>query len=177
MSLDQQIEGVLFYKGNPMKKLALAKLFSVSEAEIDEALIVLKDRLHNSAITLISSDTEVTLATKPEYEGMIEQIRKDEMKRDIGKAGAETLAIILYRGPISRTEIDRIRGVNSSYIVRNLEIRGLVERNTDDKQLKFVITTDLLRHLGISSKTELKDYGVVLDALEKYESQQSETSL
>lgn len=177
MSLDQQIEGVLFYKGNAMKKTALAKLFLVSEEEITKALITLKDRLKDSAITLIQTDTEVTLATKPEFDDMIEQIRKDEMKRDIGKAGAETLAIVLYREPISRAEIDRIRGVNSSYIVRNLEIRGLIERSTDDKQLKFIISTDLLRHLGISNKTELKDYGVVLDALEKYETQQTETSL
>jgi len=177
MSLDQQIEGVLFYKGNPIKKQALAKMFSVTLEEIEQSLTTLNERLTNGAISLVSTETEVTLATKPEYDEIIEQIRKDEMKRDIGKAGAETLAIILYRGPISRVEIDRIRGVNSSYIVRNLEVRGLVERNTDDKQIKFAITTELLRHLGISNKTELKDYGAIMDALEKYEGQQTEASI
>lgn len=177
MPLDQQIEGVLFYKANPMKKQALVKLFSVSSEELEEALQTLNERLKSGATTLITTETEVTLATKAEFDEFIEQVRKDEMKRDIGKAGAETLAIILYRGPISRVEIDRIRGVNSSYIVRNLEVRGLIERNTDDKQMKFSITTDLLRHLGISNKTELKDYATVMDALEKYETQQNEASL
>lgn len=177
MPLDQQIEGVLFYKANPMKKQALTKLFSVTAEELEAAFVKLQDRLKDGATTLVTTETEVTLALRAEFDEIIEQIRKDEMRRDIGKAGAETLAIILYRGPISRVEIDRIRGVNSSYIVRNLEVRGLVERNTDDKQMKFTITTDLLRHLGINNKTELKDYATVMDALEKYEIQQNETSL
>jgi segregation and condensation protein B len=177
MTLDQQIEGVLFYKAVAMKKQALSKLFSVSPEDLDVALKVLEMRLATGAITLITTESEVSLATRPELDEMIEQIRKDEMKRDIGKAGAETLAIILYRGPITRAEIDRIRGVNSSYIVRNLEIRGLVERNNESKQVQFAITTELLRHLGISNKTELKDYAPVMDALEKYESQQTEVSL
>lgn len=174
MSLDQKIEGVLFYKGNPMKKQALAKLFSVSDEEIETALKKLDERLIESGLTLVVTDTEVTLATNPKLDDMIEQLRKDEMKRDIGKAGAETLAIILYRGMVSRAEIDRIRGVNSSYIIRNLEVRGLIERNATEKQLKFNVTTDLLRHLGIKNKLELKDYQNVMDALERYEKQQTE---
>ena len=174
MSLDQKIEGVLFYKGNPMKKQALAKLFSVTEDDIETALQTLSQRLEGSGIILIATDTEVTLATNPKLDDLIEQIRKDEMKRDIGKAGAETLAIILYRGLVSRAEVDRIRGVNSSYIIRNLEVRGLIERNTSEKQIKFNVTTDLLRHLGLKNKLELKDYQNVMDALERYEKQQAE---
>ncbi len=96
------------------------------------------------------------------------------MKRDIGKAGAETLSIVLYKGPISRSEIDRIRGVNSSFILRNLLIRGLVEREVVKNNALFSITPSLLAHLGISNKTELPNYAQVLDELEKFEQQQNE---
>ena len=94
------------------------------------------------------------------------------MRRDIGKAGAETLAIVMYRAPISRVEVDRIRGVNSSYILRNLETRGLIERRSGARQTEFSPTTELLRHLGIEEKTALPDYATVMDALENYEKQQ-----
>lgn len=173
MTLDQHIEGVLFYKANPMKKAALAKLLDVTDEALEAALATLAARLEHGGTTLISTETDVTLATRPELDSFIEQLRKDEMKRDIGKAGAETLAIIIYKGPLTRAEIDRIRGVNSSYIVRNLEVRGLIERTTEGKQTQFVGTTALLAHLGVRTKTELGNYAEVMDALEKYEAQQA----
>ena len=100
---------------------------------------------------------------------LIEELRKDEMRRDIGKAGAETLAIVLYNAPVSRSDIERIRGVNSSYILRNLEIRGLIEKAMAGRKSEFRPTTALLRHLGVGGKTELKDFADIMNALEKFE--------
>lgn len=179
MDLSQQIEGLLFYKANPVKKTSLPKLFDVDGATITTALETLKTRLEGGAIVLSESDTEVQLVTAAALDELIESVRKDEMKRDIGKAGAETLAIILYKGPISRVEIDRIRGVNSAFIIRNLLIRGLVERELSKNTAVFTATTMLLSHLGITNKTELPEYPVILDQLEKFEAEQesSETSL
>ena len=170
MTLDQKIEGVLFYKAAPVKKSALAKLLNCSDQALAEALTVLKERLSDSQ-KLVISDTEVELALSADLDDLLDELRKDELKRDIGKAGAETLAIVLYRGPISRSEIDYIRGVNSSYILRNLEVRGLIERSNRGRQLEFRATTDLLRHLGIGEKTELEDYGTIMNSLENYEKQ------
>jgi segregation and condensation protein B len=172
MELSQQIEGLLFYKAAPMKKNALCKLFEVDENTLRSALSQLSTRLEHSGIRLVESDTEVELVTAPELDTLIESVRKDEMKRDIGKAGAETLAIILYRGPISRAEIDRIRGVNSSFILRNLLVRGLIERDMQKNSSVFAITPSLLSHLGITNKTELPNYAAVLDQLEQFEAQQ-----
>lgn len=175
MELHQKIEGVLFYKAAPVKKSDVLKILACQEEELSTALMALKERLTGGATRLIESESELQLVTAPELDELIESIRKDEMKRDIGKAGAETLAIILYKGPISRAEIDRIRGVNSSFILRNLMVRGLIERDTDGKARTFNITATLLSHLGITNKTELPNYATVLDQLEKFEQEQTES--
>lgn len=175
MELSEQIEGLLFYKASPMKKTALCKLFEVDESALQTALQTLKIRLQQGGVRLSESDTEVELVTAPELDVLIESVRKDEMKRDIGKAGAETLAIVLYKGPISRAEIDRIRGVNSSFILRNLLVRGLVEREMEKNSSLFRITPSLLSHLGITNKTELPNYAEALDQLEKFEAEQAQS--
>jgi segregation and condensation protein B len=172
MTVDQQIEAVLFYKAVPMKKATIAKLFGVGDEEVGAALKVLQNRLESGATTLVMTDDEVELVIAPEFDALIENLRKDELKRDIGKAGAETLAIVLYRSPITRGEIDRIRGVNSSYILRALETRGLIERSNKTQRNEFIPTTTLMRHLGIQEKTGLSDYANVMNALENFEKQQ-----
>jgi segregation and condensation protein B len=175
MELSQQIEGLLFYKASPMKLTQLMKIFGVDEAHLNSAIEAVEKRLHGGAIRLATTETEVQLVSAPELDELIESVRKDELKRDIGKAGAETLAIVLYKGPISRVEIDRIRGVNSGFILRNLMIRGLVERGTDTKSHTFCLTPTLLAHLGVTHKTELQNYATVLDQLEKFELEQGES--
>ena len=172
MPLDVQLEGVLFYKATPMKRTQLCKLFSIDDEALSAALNALQDRLKTGATRIILTDQEVQLVTAPALDELIESIRKDELKRDIGKAGAETLAIILYRGPISRAEIDRIRGVNSGFILRNLLVRGLIERDQDGRSYTFSTTPALMAHLGITNKTELPNYGTVLDQLEAFEAEQ-----
>ncbi len=177
MSLDQSIEAVLFYKAGPVKKQALAKILETDAETLEQALDILRQRLQGGAVTLVSTDEEVILAVAPEHDALIESIRKDELRRDIGKAGAETLAIVLYRSPVTRAEIDRIRGVNSSYILRSLESRGLVERRQGQRQGEYVPTTELMRHLSIREKTEMPEYANVMNALEAFERNTKEESV
>lgn len=172
MELAVKIEGVLFYKAAPMKKTALMKLFEVTEEELGTALEALKTHLENGATRIIDTGSEVDLVSASELDELIEGLRKDEMKRDIGKAGAETLAIVLYRGPVTRAEIDRIRGVNSSFILRNLMVRGLVERNTNTKQVQFQVTPALMGHMGITDKTKAPAFAEIMNVLEAYETKQ-----
>lgn len=174
MRLDVQIEGLLFYKAAPVKTATLSKVFGVSENDIETALQVLKERIKNGATKVIITDTDVELVTVPELDTLIDGIRKDELKRDIGKAGAETLAIIVYRGPMTRPEIDRIRGVNSSFILRNLMVRGLVERKGEGKQIHYQSTPDLLAHLGITEKSDLPEFETLMNRLDVYEKEQEE---
>ena len=176
LSLEHKIEGVLFYKATPMKKSVLCKLFACSDEEISSALSSLKKRLEKGATRLLEVNNDVELVTMPELDELIESIRKDEMKRDIGKAGAETLAIILYRGPLMRAEIDRIRGVNSSFILRNLMVRGLVEKDTSTKQVLYKSTPALMTHLGITEKAALPGFNDIMNALDAYEQEVTENS-
>ena len=169
MELEQKLEAILFYKAGPMKKSELFDSFSIDADELEAALLKLQERLSAGGTTLIMTEDTVELATRPELDELIEELRKDEMRRDIGKAGAETLAIVLYNAPVSRSDIERIRGVNSSYILRNLEIRGLIEKAMAGRKSEFRPTTALLRHLGVGGKTELKDFADIMNALEKFE--------
>ena len=172
MDLERKVEAVLFYKAEPVPKRELGNFFSVTEQEIEQVLNTLKEKLQERGIRLIETDNTVGLTTAPELAETIESLRKEDMKRDIGKAGAETLGIILYRGPITRAEIDFIRGVNSAFILRSLLMRGLVERShhpKDKRQFQYAVTTDLLAHLGIENKTELPDYETILNELDRYE--------
>lgn len=147
------------------------KLFDLSEEDLTSAIQTLKERLLSGATRLIETDDEIQLATSADLAPIIETIRKNELKADIGKAGSETLAIILYRGPISRPEIDRVRGVNSSFILRNLLIRGLIERTRNSKtnSFEFSVTPTLLAELGITHKHELPDFAKINDMLENFD--------
>jgi len=146
------------------------KVYDVSEEDITAAIAVLKSRLECGALRLLETETEIVLVTAPSLAPFIEQLRKADIKNDIGKAGAETLAIILYRGPVTRGDIDRIRGVNSSFILRNLLIRGLIERAESKKGAgyAFVTSTALLAKLGVTTQTELTDFGRIVSALETF---------
>jgi segregation and condensation protein B len=161
MTLEQKIEAILFYKNEPLEIRKLSKLLEVGETEIREALTKLANSLENRGVCLVMTETEACLATAPETKDFIEQVAKDEMSREIGKAGLETLAIILYNGPVSRREIDYVRGVNSTFILRNLCIRGLVEREPDHKDqrvFRYKGSLSLLAHLGLKRAEELPEF-------------------
>jgi len=170
MNLEQKIEAILFYKNEPMKIKKLAELLGEKEKEIKEALQNLTKSFDERGICLIMTGEEVSLATTPETKDLIEGIAKDEMSKEIGKAGLETLAIILYNGPVTRREIDYVRGVNSTFILRNLCIRGLIEREPDPKDqriFKYKGSLSLLAHLGIKAITELPEFEMFKNKIEE----------
>lgn len=178
MNLEARIEAVLFYKTEPIKKTALAELFAVPILEIEQALKTLAMTLSTRGVRITYTDEVVQMVTAPEVADVIEQIRKDELRGDIGKAGAETLAIILYRGPIARIELDRIRGVNTTFVLRNLLMRGLIERRphpTDSRSFLYAITPLLLNHLGIEKREALPDFVQIIDAIETFEKENDDS--
>jgi segregation and condensation protein B len=170
MTLDVLIEALLFYKATPQNKQKLARIFDVTEEHFAMALETLKTRLAPGALRLIETDTEISLATAPELSEFVESLRKQDLTGDIGKAGAETLAIILYREPISRVEIDRIRGVNSSFILRNLLMRGLIVRESiTGNGYQFRISPTLLQHLGVENKHALPQFSEFMTAIDSFD--------
>lgn len=179
MILDVQIEALLFFKAEPVKISWLAETLSVSEDEIHEALSLLQQKLSERGIVPIFKDDEVTLGTVPEMSELLEKVSKEDLSRELGKAALETLTIVLYKGPIARSEIDFIRGVNSNFILRSLQTRGLVERITGEngeRSFLYRPTFELLAHLGINRIEDLPEYGEfrirVEESLEEFASKQ-----
>ncbi len=169
-SLQSHIESILFFKGEPMHVKTLSEMLDVAIDDVQNAILLLQKELENRGLTLITNGDEVALSTAPHTAPLIEKITKDELVRDLGKAGLETLAIILYKGSASRKEIDSIRGVNSSFILRNLSIRGLVERAENEKGERgyyYKPTTELIAHLGISRLEDLPEYDSVKKDIEE----------
>ncbi len=161
MDLEAKIEAILFFKAEAITVSQLAKWLTLPTPEIEAGLTQLTTDLSNRGIRLIRQGEEVMLGTAPEASSLVEQITKEELSRDLGKAALETLTLIIYEGPLSRAEIDYVRGVNSSFILRHLLVRGLVEREIDTKDARRFIyrpTLELLRHLGIAKVEDLPEY-------------------
>ncbi len=171
MNPEQFIESYLFYKGTAVTKKHLAKVIGYSEKDTLTHLNTLKKNLTNRGVTIVETDTDVQLTTSPETAHFLQAVRKDEFKTEIGKAGAETLAIILYKEPVSRAVIDNIRGVNSAVTIRNLLTRGLIEKSNKKSihGFTYTISTNLLNHLGIKHKHELPEYDQVIKSIAAFE--------
>ena len=168
--LENLIEAVLFYNGGTLTVSELSKSLHVERAEVEKALQILKQSLSNRGIRLISESETVGLATSPGASELIESIRKSELEGPLGKAGLETLAIIVFKGPLSRADIEYVRGVNCTAILRSLMIRGLIERidNPSDKRsFLYRATADLPAYLGVSSLADMPGYSEMRDDLEK----------
>jgi segregation and condensation protein B len=181
-SKSAQLEAVLFQQAEPLTFTKLAKLLSWPVEEVRAAAGELSEILTNHGLILIENGEELALGTAPSVAPVLEQIAKAELAGPVGKAGLETLAIILYRGPISRPEIDYIRGVNSSFIIRHLLIRGLIKRSpkpSDNRTYVYESTVELLAHLGIDKKENLPRYGEIIkqtdDALAEISTDKNES--
>ena len=147
-----QLESILLLKGEPVSVSWLAKSLDKKEEEINISLEQLSKQLENRGVRLVRNGNEVVLATAPESAEILKSIVKSEFDSELSKASLETLSIILYKNTASRAEIDYIRGVNSSFTVRNLMIRGLIERKTDPNDSRswlYSPSFDFLKFMGI----------------------------
>ncbi len=157
------IEALLFAYGEPLGIKKIAKLLKTGEGKVKEGLDELAKNLEreNRGLKLIFSGDEVQLATKPEFISFLENFIKEEFKENLTPASLETLSLIVYFAPISRVQIDYYRGVNSSFILRSLLLRGLVDRRPDPQKSNVYLyepSFDLLKYLGISKVEELPEY-------------------
>ncbi|MDP1760236.1 MAG: SMC-Scp complex subunit ScpB [Candidatus Woesebacteria bacterium] len=168
MQIEQKIEAILFWKGEPMSRKRLSEILKVGQIEINEALEKLKENLANRGIVIIEKDDYITLGTAPEISELIENLQKEELNKELSKASLETLSIILYKNGTTRAEIDYIRGVNSSFILRALSIRGLVEKIIDPKDNRRFIykpSFDLLSFMGVKSIEELPEFDEINNSI------------
>lgn len=156
------IESILFISGEPVKLSKIAKITDAPKPEIENAIMVLQSEYSaGRGLSIIKKEDEFQMVTSPENSSFISELVKGEMQENLSRAALEILSIIAYRGPLSRMEIDAIRGVNSTYTLRSLLMRGLVERMENPKSARsflYKISFDFMRHLGIDDITKLPDW-------------------
>lgn len=177
--LAQKLEALLFALGRPLPYMEVAKMLGVSADDIKNAVAQPQE---GRGVVLVDDGAQVELRAAPEAATLIEKVRKDEYAREIGKAGQEVLAAVIYRGPLTRSEIDFIRGVNSTQTLRTLTMRGLVRRvpnPRDSRSFLFEPTTELLSTLGVARSQDLPDHQEVRAKLaqleEAYRQKQADT--
>lgn len=157
------LESLLFLVGEPVKITKLARVLELDEAQISESLTDLKNDLENCrrGLQLVIHNKEAQLVTSKNNARIIEKFVKSDFEEDLSQAALETLAVIAYRGPVSRAKIEDLRGVNCSFILRSLAIRGLIERkeNPEDRRSHlYQVSFDFLRHLGLSCLRDLPEF-------------------
>lgn len=152
------LEALLFAAGEALPKKRIVTLLEISDELLTAAISELKRDLEGRGLALVETDKELELRTSPDAAPIVETYRKGELSRDLGRAGLEALAIILYQNGATRSEIDWIRGVNSTTAIRSLLLRGLIERETDQedkRRMRYTPSVDAYAHLGVASFDEL----------------------
>jgi len=162
MSLESKIESLLFISGRPMSIRELAELTKSEIKKVEEACaeIMSKHKEAGSGTQIIKNASSYQLVTSPDNASLIKEFVKDETTGELSRPSLETLTIIAYRGPVSKTDLNRIRGVNCSLILHNLSIRGLIEAREDKKKMEtyYTVSFDFLRFLGLNEIKELPDF-------------------
>lgn len=155
------LEAVLFFRNEPVSRIDLSKELSLETQELEEGLSSLRGALQGRGVALVDDGSSVELRVAPAFAPVIEKLLKESLTRDLGKAGLETLAIVLYKGPSTKAEIEFIRGVNSSYILRALSVRGLLRRipnPKDERSFLYEPTGELLSFMGATRREDLPEW-------------------
>ena len=162
MNLLSQLESLLFISSKPLTVKDIAELTGAKAKEVEETLEQLAHDYKEQArgFILIKNNNQNQLTTSQENTELVSKFLKDETSGELSQPSLEALTIIAYRGPITKLELERIRGVNCSLILRNLLIRGLIEEKLDKQKNEsfYLVTLEFIKFLGVSSVDELPDY-------------------
>ena len=157
------LHAILFIYGEEISVGRLAKALGTEKETVQELIASLREELsrESQGLMLLEAGDGIQLVTKPELAPYLEEFTKEEFQEELSKASLETLAIIAYLGPISRAEIDYIRGVNSTFILRSLLLRKLIDRAPSVERpgiLVYEVSGDAMRHLGLVRREQLPDF-------------------
>ncbi|MDO8561536.1 MAG: SMC-Scp complex subunit ScpB [bacterium] len=170
--LAARAEAFLFREGESLPVRKLKQILGCSDADLESALKELEHRQEGGGIALVRTESEVGLVVSKLCAPAIQKENEKELEREVGDAGLEVLAILLYRGAKTRSQIDYIRGVNTSSTLRTLLARGLAQRTgnpNDAREYIYSATTELLAHLGVTDIKDLPEYAGVTAELAAFE--------
>jgi len=162
MDLKSQIESLLFIAAKPLSVKQLASLTGLPAKDVEAACNELETshKASKSGVQVIKNEDKYQMVSSPENAKLIQEFLKDETTGELSRPSLEALTIIAYRGPVSKMDLDRIRGVNCALIIRNLLLRGLIDAKLDKakNETYYAVTFDFIRFLGINDISELPDY-------------------
>lgn len=170
--LTNQIEAVLFVSGKAVEEKFIKEKLEASDKDFSQAVSELLAKYSGeSGIHLLRFNKKLQFATNPNYANEVEAVLNPIREKELTNAMLETLAIIAYKQPVTRIEVEEIRGVDCTYSVQNLVRLGLVEcigrKETIGKPLLFATTDDFLKRFSISDVKDLPDYETLLDKLQQ----------
>ncbi len=175
--LTNQLEAILFVSGNPVEEKFLKEKLGASDKEFNEAVSeLLATYSGESGIHLLRFNKKLQFATNPAYVKEIEAVLNPIKEKELTNAMLETLAIIAYKQPVTRIEVEEIRSVDCTYSIQNLVRLGLVEvvgrKDAIGKPLLFATTDEFLKRFSISNISDLPDYESLLDRLQQITAEQ-----
>ena len=155
------IEAILFVCGEPVALSDIAHSLDMTESELEEAASRLADTydLDRRGLRLNRFGGNLQLSIRPELAPFVERLLQPIQKQSLSQAALETLSIIAYRQPITKSEIEAVRGVKCDYSVQSLSAKGLIEeigrRETLGRPILYGTTEKFLGHFGIASLDNL----------------------
>lgn len=161
------VEGLLFASGEPLSLNKISEILSISNEEIENSILELINDYQNEnrCFDIIKKGNEnqifYQLVTNKNISSVVQKLNNTVLEGDLTKGALEVLSIVMYRSPLNRAEIDDIRGVNSSYILRALVLRGLINRYQNPNRRNEYLyepSFDLLKFLGITDASNLPDF-------------------
>jgi len=157
------IEGILFAAGDPVPVDLIKEKLEITKAEMDKAVRALERKYSGeSGILLLNFNHKLQLATNPEYRESIAAVLNPIREKEFTRTILECAAIIAYKQPITRSELEAVRGVNSDYALTTLQSLGMIEpcgrKDTPGKPVLFATTDNFLKRFKLKSLSELPDY-------------------
>ena len=159
LDLEAKLESLLFVAPSSVSIHQLAEAIAVTPREVENSLKSLKERLLLRGIRLQRHRGRIQLITAPETAEIVERFLNLEATSRLSRAALESLSIIAYQQPVTRPQIDAIRGVNSDSVLRSLLSKGLVQEvgraGTPGRPIIYSTTLEFLQHFGLTSLDEL----------------------
>ncbi len=171
-NLESVIESVVFVAGEPVLISDLCFKFEVNPKEVEAAVKNLQKKYNEkSGIKLLCFNNKLQFSSNPENVDYVTAVLNPIRQRNLTKATLETIGIIAYKQPVTRMEIEEVRGVNSDYAINILLEHKLIEivghKETVGKPALFGTTDEFLKRFGISGIGDLPDYDELLDKIQK----------
>ena len=157
--IPQILEAILFVAGEPVAVSDLAQALEVSEMEIMHAVEALERECERRGVTVRRYGDHLRMETRPEYAPYVERLLQPVQRQTLSQTAMETLAVIAYRQPVTKGEVEQVRGVKCDYSVQSLLHKGLIKeagrKEALGRPILYATTDRFLEHFGISDIREL----------------------